>query len=104
MFLIKNAESNRGKSKERRKAEEAEKARRARLDAVRRRGESIWKEIETEIERRNASGYDRAAVLLADLKQLAAEEGVVADFSRRLTAIRERHTRKGQFIKRLQGL
>ena len=100
----KRAEAERRRAKERRKAEEAEKARRARLDAVRRRGESIWKEIETEIERRNASGYDRAAVLLADLKQLAAEEGVVADFSRRLTAIRERHTRKGQFIKRLQGL
>jgi len=98
------AEAERRRVEERRRAQEAEKARRARLDAVRRRGDSVWTEIETEIERRNASGYDRATALIADLKQVAAEEGSVADFSRRLAGIRERHTRKGQFIKRLQGL
>jgi hypothetical protein len=98
------AEAERRRAEERRKAEEAEKARRARLDAVRRRGDSVWTEIETEIERRNASGYDRATALLADLKQLATEQGANADFSRRLAAIRVRHTRKSQFIKRLQGL
>lgn len=98
------AEAERRQAEERRKAKEAEKARRARLDAVRRRGESVWTEIETEIERRNASGYDRAAALLTDLKQLAAEEDTATEFFRRLAAIRERHARKGQFIKRLQGL
>jgi|TARA_R110000772_G_scaffold205498_2_gene315867 hypothetical protein len=100
----KRAEVERRRAEYRRKAEEAEIARRARLDAVRRRGASVWKEIEAEIERRNTSGYDRAAVLLADLKQLAVEGGAATDFSRRLTAIRERHVRKGQFIKRLQAL
>jgi hypothetical protein len=98
------AEAERRRAEERRKADEADKARRARLDAVKRRGESVWREIETEIERRNAPGYDRAAALLADLKQLVAEQGAAADFSRRLDDIRERHARKGQFIKRLQGL
>jgi len=39
---------------------------------VRRRGESVWTEIETEVERRSAPGYDRAMALLADLQQLAA--------------------------------
>jgi hypothetical protein len=97
-------EAERRRAGDRRKAEEAEEARRARLDAVRRRDESVWTEIETEIERRNAFGYDRAAALLADLKQLAAEQDNTADFSRRLAAIRERHARKGQFVKRLQGL
>lgn len=99
------ADAARRQAEKRRTAEEVAKARRARLDAVRRRGDSVWTEIETEIERRNASGYDRATALLADLKQLAAEGGNdTADFSRRLAAIRERHARKGQFIKRLQGL
>jgi len=98
------AEAERRRAEERRKAEGAEKARRAQLDAVRRRGESVWTEIETEVERRNGYGYDRAASLLADLKQLAAGQGTAADFSRRLAAIRERHARKGQFIMRLQGL
>ena len=44
-----------------RQAEEAEKARRIRLDAIARRGESVWREVEAEIERRNATGYDKAA-------------------------------------------
>ena len=92
------------RAEERRKAEEAEKKRRIRLDAVRRRGESVWSEVETEIGRRNAAGYDRAVMLLADLKQLAAERDAVAEFSGRLAAIRERHARKGQFIGRLQEL
>jgi len=98
------AEAERRRAEDRRKAEEEKKARRTRLDAVRRRGDSVWTEIETEIERRNSCGYDRAATLLADLKQLVTEQGAAADFSRRLAAIRERHARKGQFIKRLRGL
>lgn len=98
------AEAERRLAEERRKADEAERARRARLDVLRRRGESIWAEIETEIERRTSQGYDRAAALLIDLKQLAAEQGTAADFSYRLDAIHARHARKGQFIKRLQGL
>ena len=98
------AEAERRRAEERRRAQEAEKARRARLDVVRRQGDSVWTEIETEIERRNASGYDRATALLADLKQLAAEQDAIADFLCRLAAIRERHARKGQLIKRLQGL
>jgi len=102
--LREHAEAERRRAGERRKAEEAEKARRAHLDLLRRRGESVWTEIETEIERRSGYGYDCAAALLADLKQLAAEQGAAADFSHRLIAMRERHARKGQFIKRLQGL
>jgi len=84
-----------------RQAVAAEKARRARLDAVRRRGQSVWREIEDEIERRNAAGYDRAAALLADLNDIAADEGTLADYARRLDAIRERHAHKGKFIARL---
>jgi hypothetical protein len=48
--------------------EEAEKARRVRLDTIARRGESVWRDIEAEIERRNATGYDRAASLLLGLR------------------------------------
>ncbi|WP_261334238.1 hypothetical protein [Rhizobium leguminosarum] len=50
-----------------RKKQEAEeaRARRARLNAIIQRGDAVWREIEVEIERRNASGYDRAASCLA---------------------------------------
>ncbi len=88
----------------RRKAEEAEKARRSRLDSVARRGESVWRQIETDIEARNAQGYDRAASLLIDLAALAREHGATETFTRRLHGIRERHARKGQFIKRLETI
>jgi hypothetical protein len=97
-------EAERREAELRRNAEEVEKARRARLDALKRRGSSVWKDIEAEIERRNASGYDRSAALLADLKTIASEQGAMTDFSNRLRTIRERHARKGQFIMRLQGL
>ncbi|HYS88529.1 MAG TPA: hypothetical protein VEN78_26530 [Bradyrhizobium sp.] len=46
-----------------RQVEEAEKAGRVRLDTIAQRGESVWRDIEAEIERRNATGYDRAASL-----------------------------------------
>ncbi|RWP63454.1 hypothetical protein [Mesorhizobium sp.] len=95
---------------ERREAErnrletEEERARRARLDAIMRRGETVWREVETEIERRNAPGYDTAAGLLLDLKAIAEERGTVGEFAHRLQAIRERHIRKGRFIERLKPI
>ena len=85
----------------RRLAVEAERARRVRLEAIARRGEAVWREIETEIERRNASGYDKAAALLLDLRMIAEEAGTIAEFARRLRTIRERHARKERFIERL---
>ncbi len=85
----------------RRQAKEAEKARRVRLDAIKQRGASVWREVEEEIERRNASSYDRAASLLSDLQALAAEQNDQQDFDRRLASIRARHDKKGKFIERL---
>ncbi len=98
------AEAERLEAEQRRRAEEAEKARRTRLTALKRRGESVWREIEDEIEHRNAPAYDRAARLLFDLEAIAREQGTLADFARRVAAIRERHARKGTLIERLKAL
>jgi hypothetical protein len=84
-----------------RRLEEAEKACRAKLDTIARRGESVWREVEAEIERRSAAGYDKAASLLLDLQAVAEERGAMPDFDKRLRAIRERHARKQQFVVRL---
>jgi hypothetical protein len=84
-----------------REAKAAEKARQARLDALARRGESVWQEVELEIERRNASGYDRAVALLIDLKALTEQRSTPSDFAERLAAIRNRHARKPRFLERL---
>jgi hypothetical protein len=99
------AELRRQEAERARQAAEAEKARRARLDALTRRGEAAaWRTVEAEIERRNPAGYQAAVGLLCDLRDLAAERGILADFTVRLSAIRERHARKGKFIERLNGI
>jgi hypothetical protein len=91
-------------AEKKRKEIEAQKARQARLDGLARRGDSVWRDVEVDIELRNASGYDRAAALLQDLQALAEQRGQTPDFTRRLNAIRARHDRKREFIKRLTGL
>lgn len=84
-----------------RKAAAAAQARRARLDDLARRGEGAWREVEAAIGRRNPVGYDRAADLLSDLRALAEEREALEDFLGRLRAIRVRHARKENLIRRL---
>jgi len=84
-----------------RREEVAAAARKKRLAAVAARGELAWREVDNEIERRNASGYDRAKALLDDLRDVASSHGTTNEFERRVSALRQKHARKGQFIERL---
>jgi hypothetical protein len=86
------------------RAEAAERARQARLLEIEQRGEGVWREIEAEIERRNATAYDKAACLLLDLQAIAEKAGTVEGFRNRLQAIRGRHARKERFIERLTAI
>jgi hypothetical protein len=88
-------------AEQKRQTEEAGKARQARLLAIARRAEGVWREVESEIERRNAGAYDKAALLLMDLRAVAEERETLPDFEKRLRAIRDRHARKERFIDRL---
>ena len=88
---------------QRQQAAAADEARRTRRETLRRRGESVWQEIETEIERRNPAGYDKATGILSDLRDLAADQNATEEFNRRLQAIRLRHVRKERFIERLSS-
>ena len=81
-----------------------EKLRRALLDYLRRRGPSVWREIEAEIGKRVHTSYDRAARLIFDLRDLAKEDGDLVDFSERVNALRARHDRKTAFLRRLAKL
>lgn len=74
-------QSERQEAERKRRAAEEARARRARLDAISQRGETVWREVESEIERRNASGYDMAAGLLLDLKTIAEEQASTEDFA-----------------------
>jgi hypothetical protein len=95
------AAAKKREAESRRLAAMAEKARRVRLVALKQRGDRVWQEVETEIERRNPAGYERAIALLSDLQVLADEEGRKVDFERRLAAIHVRHEKKARFIERL---
>ncbi|MDX8453445.1 hypothetical protein RFM98_11810 [Mesorhizobium sp. VK9D] len=95
------AEAELAEARRRLEAEAAEKAREVRLEDIRRRGESVWTDIEDEIGRRNPAGYGKAAALLADLLALAEKQDTVEMFRFRLQAIRERHAGKARFIERL---
>ncbi|RWM06361.1 MAG: hypothetical protein E5X80_20585 [Mesorhizobium sp.] len=98
------AEAERAEAQRRLEAEAAEKARELRLVAIRQRGESVWRDVEDEIMRRNPAGYDKATALLSDLQALAEKQGSVEEFRLRLQSIRERHAGKGRFIERLEAL
>ena len=100
----KRKEGERLAAERKRLAAEQERARHIRLDAILGRGESVWGEIETEIERRNASGYDKAVSLLLDLKTIADQHGTAEEFGHRLRLVRGRHARKERFIERLKVL
>ena len=95
------AQAEKATAERKRLQAEVERTRRVRLNAIVGRGESVWQEIEAEIERRNAASYDKAAGLLLDLRAIAEEKGATEDFARRLRTIRERHARKERFIERL---
>ena len=98
------AAARRLEAERRQQEEQAERLRRAFLKAVRRQGEKVWGDIETEIGKRNARGYDRAAGLLFDLRTLAEEDGTIEEFSKRVQSIRDRHPRKRRFLDRLKDL
>ena len=100
----KKAEAERRRAERLRREQQQEQARRVRLAALRRRGAEVWQEVEAEVERRNASGYDQATSLISDLRALADADGQMADFVSRLNALRQRHERKLRFIERLSQL
>jgi hypothetical protein len=96
----KRREAERHAAAERKRlAEEAllDERRRALLRA---RGESVWREVDAAIERRNGPGYEEAVGLLLDLREITTDRKAFDD---RLRRIRELHGSKRKFIERLDG-
>lgn len=84
-----------------RREREAAIAREKLLDALAARGEMPWREVETLVSSKRPNGYDRAVVMLTDLRALAERAGTGNDFDRRIEEIRIRHARKPGFVERL---
>jgi hypothetical protein len=81
---------------------ELAEARRARLDALARRGDrTAWAEVDGLIARRNNKAYDEATALLTDLRDLALERCSDDSFHARLRDLRRIHGSKPRLLERL---
>lgn len=78
----------------------AEKA--ARLAALASRVPEAWREVEDLIATKVADAYDRAAATLGDLRDLAAQQGSSAEYSRQLADLRDRHRAKSSLMRKLK--
>ncbi|MCA6112319.1 hypothetical protein [Bradyrhizobium cenepequi] len=95
------ADEERRQAKQRREQQREAKARKVRIDALKRRGESAWTDVEAIVAFRNNNAYDHAAIMLADLRELSLQQGTDDEFHRRLTDLRARHKAKRQLLVRL---
>jgi len=84
-----------------RQAKEATSQRQIRLNALARRQDEAWDDVEAMIATKQPSKYDCAVELLLDLKALAEGTDDLRTFGRRLGAVRDRHARKWGLLDRL---
>ena len=86
----------------RRKAEE-QRARSEYLDALARRQDATWREVEQLIGSHQPKSYVRATTLLVDLRDVAERAGRGDEFALQLAALRARHAAKPAFQSRLRA-
>jgi len=84
-----------------RREREAAIAREKHLDALASRGPELWASVNELIATRQPKNYDAAVRHLVDLRDLATRQGTMAEFARRIAALREAHVRKQAFVTRL---
>jgi hypothetical protein len=77
------------------------KAREARLEALAKRGEEAWTEVESLIASRTMKAYENTATLLVDLRELSRRHDTDDEFHRRVADIRTRHKSKPRLIAQL---
>ena len=77
-------------------------AREKRLNAIMGCEFTLWDQIESLASEKKAKSYEKAIELLIDLRDLAVRENSTA-FSSKLNALKQQHSAKSSFIKRLQS-
>ncbi len=86
----------------RERAARAEAKRIAELEALAKRGDAAWREVDTLIQQSQAQAYGQAVRLLGKLKELAAYQKQEAVFQDRLSRICEQYSRRSALMKRLR--
>jgi len=77
-------------------------ARERRLNEIMGRESILWDQVESLASEKTAKSYDKAIELLVDLRDLAARENST-EFSSLLGGLKQRHSAKSSFIKRLEN-
>ena len=89
------------RQEEQRGQEAAERKRIRELEALARRSEAIWGEVEAQIERKQSRPYQEAVALLKSLRDLAVYEETLSGFTARVRQIREEYARRPSLIEQL---
>lgn len=71
------------------------------LKQLAKRKDAVWNQVDAYIQKRQPKDYDRAVVLLADLRDLAIHQGQEAEFRAFMTSLRKIHAAKDTFLRRL---
>jgi hypothetical protein len=93
------------KEKER-QAQEAESARLAHIEKMKqlaREEAALWKSIDLNLLKATGSSYDKAALILKDLQDLAEYQGGMQGFKAQMKAFREQYARKKALIGRFDA-
>ena len=77
-------------------------ARAAHLDSLVGREAELWRKVEALAEARRPKEYDHAARLIRDLRDLSVRQDSLADFDRRVDALRRRHAKQPSFLGRIE--
>jgi hypothetical protein len=99
--LFAAAEAARERSQEE-LAAQAEARRIAELEALARRGDTPWDEVDALIRRSQAKAYDEAVRLLVKLKELAVYQGQEVVFQARMAEISDQYQRRYSLIERFR--
>lgn len=71
------------------------------LNQLAKREDAVWSQVEAHIQKRQPKEYDRAVVLLTDLRDLAVRQGRESGFQTALEKLRKNHAAKDTFLRRL---
>ncbi|MDI7277293.1 MAG: hypothetical protein QME94_15055 [Anaerolineae bacterium] len=91
--LLEEAERLRQEDRLRRQEAE-EQRRRQELENLARRQDSLWLEVEGQIQRGQPYAYEKAAELLKRLREVAEYQGRLPDFQARVAELRSRYSRR----------
>jgi transketolase len=91
---------NEAEEKERERLEQEAK-RKAHLESLLERADTLWREVDSLVERKTSSAYDQAVAELKDLCDAYAQAGRAALFQKRLRELTDRNTRHPGLMSRI---